>query len=96
MTENKIKQNQKIGQPTDDSILPIQSRFEVLFEFNVRSPKLTLYRAVRTTDGSFRMEKRGQNAKMFKTIMRCGLEEGLHQFRIAIENYFRNQARDGK
>ena len=96
MTANQIDQNQKIGQPTDESTPPVRSRIEVLFEFNVRNPKLTFYRAVKATDGGFRMEKRGQNAKKFKTIMRCGLEEGLHQSRIAIETYFRNQTRGGK
>ena len=96
MTEIQIEQNQKIGQPTDESILPVRSRIEVLFEFNVRSPKLTFYRAVRATDGGFRMEKRGQNAKKFKTVMRCGFEEGLHQFRISMETYFQNPPRSEK
>ncbi len=75
---------------------PIQKRVEILFEFTVSNSKPTIYRAVKAIDGSFRMEKRGQNAKKFKTIMRCGLEEGLHQFRMAIEAYFRNLARSEK
>ena len=90
MTENQIEQS--IEQPR----LPARSKIEILFEFHTWNPKLTFYRAVRTTDGGFRMEKRGQNAKMFKTIMRCGLEEGLHQFRIAIETYFQNLKRGKK
>ena len=69
--------------------LQSRPRIEVLFEFSLPKPKPTLYRAVQATDGSFRMEKCGQNAKSFRTIMWCGSEDGLHRFRADIEFQFR-------
>ncbi len=83
----------KIVQPNERPRLPDRSTLEILFEFQVSNLKLTFYRAIKTIDDSFRMEKRGQNAKKFKAIMRSGFEEGLHQFHIANEIYFQNLIR---
>ena len=75
----------------DDKPDPVQAqaqrRIEILFEFSVTRPKPTFYRAVRATDGSFRMEKRGQNAKKFRPAMWCGSEESLFKFKEAVEFY---------
>jgi hypothetical protein len=62
-------------------------RVEVIFEFSVVIPKLTFYRGVKTSSGGFRMEKRGQNAKKYRTVMWCGSEDGLYRYREAVE-YF--------
>ena len=72
-----------------DSTVPCSRRIEVLFEFSVTRPKLTLYRAVRATGGGFRIEKRGENSKRFKTVMWCGSKESLFKFQEAIESQFR-------
>ena len=60
-------------------------RVRVIFEFTVSKPKLTFYRAVQATDGGYRMEKRGAQAKNYKTFMWCGSEEGLYRHRDAVE-----------
>lgn len=62
-------------------------RIEVLFEFTMTKPRPSIYRAVRATDGSFRMERRGQDARKFLAIMCCGSEESLFKFKEAIEIY---------
>ena len=79
----------KIAQPTEQPRLPGRSRIEILFEFHVWNPKLTFYRAVRTTDGGFRMEKRGEHAKKFRGAMWCGSEDCLTKFRESVEFYGR-------
>ena len=89
MTENQIEQNQTFDQPTEQRRLPMRSKIEILFEFNMWNPKLTSYRAVKAVDGSFRMEKRGQHAKKFRTAMWCGSEDCLSKFRDAVEFYSR-------
>jgi hypothetical protein len=66
---------------------PVCRRVEILFEFSIQKPTLTLYRAVRSTDGYFRMEKRGKNAKKFRPAMWCGSEESLLKFKEAVEFY---------
>ncbi len=65
-------------------------KVKIIFEFAVLKPKLTIYRGVQATDGSYRMEKRGAAAKNFRPFMWCGTEEGLHRHREAIELYCRN------
>lgn len=63
-------------------------RIKIIFEFSVPNPRLTFYRGVQATDGSFRMEKRGLGAKKFRPTMWCGSEESLHQFRKNIERLY--------
>ena len=63
----------------------VLSRVKVLFEFSVPKPKVAYYRAVQSQDGSFRMEKRGLNAKHYRTVMWCGSVSGLYDFRAAVE-----------
>ena len=87
MTENEIEQNYKSGQSTEHLQPPVRSKIEILFEFNVRNPKLTFYRAVRALDGSFRMEKRGEHAEKFRSAMFCGAQDCLYKFRESIELY---------
>ena len=89
MTENEIEQNNRIDQPTEYLRPPVRSKIEILFEFNVRTPKLTFYRAVRAIDGSFRMEKRGAHAEKFRSAMFCGSQDCLYKFRESIELYYR-------
>jgi len=89
MTENQIEQNQKLDPPPEQSRLPVRSKIEILFEFSVPKPKLTFYRAVKAIDGSFRVEKRGEHAKKFRSIMSCGAEQSLFKFRESVESYFR-------
>lgn len=60
-------------------------RVKVIFEFSVSKPKLFFYRAVQAIDGSYRMEKRGANAKTYRAFMWCGSEEGLYHHRQAVE-----------
>ena len=78
---------QRSGQFGDEKQLRTFLRIEVLFEFNTCNPKLTFYRAIRSTDGYFRMAKRGKNAKKFKSAMCCGSLEGLLKFKEAVEFY---------
>ncbi len=77
----------KIAKPTEQPRLHIRAKIEILFEFTVSNPKPTIYRAVKAIDGSFRMEKRGVNAKKFRTAMSCGYENCLFKFREALEFY---------
>ena len=65
----------------------IRHRVEVLFEFSIQRPKPTFYRAVRAADDSFRMEKRGLNAKKFRTAKWCGSEDSLLKFKETVEFY---------
>ena len=74
-----------IDNKSDQSRLLAYRRIEILFEFSVTRPKPTFYRAVRATDGSFRMEKRGQNAKKFRPAMWCGSEESLYKYKECAE-----------
>ena len=89
-----MNENQKEVAP---KLAPQQSsmkrRIEVIFEFTMPKPKPTFYRAVRAADGGFRMEKRGQDAKTFRTFMWCGSEEGLFKHKEAVEFYYRNWRR---
>ncbi len=62
-----------------------QYKVATLFEFSVAKPKMTFYRGVRARDGSFRLEKKGENAKSFRAVMWCGSEESLRKFRESIE-----------
>lgn len=62
-----------------------RQKIKVLFAFTVPKPKLTHYRAVQSTDGFYRMEKRGELAKKFKPFMWCGSEQSLYQHKEAIE-----------
>ena len=57
----------------------------VILEFSVLKPKIILYRGVQATDGSFRMEKRGLNAKKFKPFMWCGSREFLYQYHESVQ-----------
>ena len=56
-------------------------RTAVILEFSVQKPKTVLYRGVHATDGSYRMEKRGLNAKDFKLFMWSGSLESLYRYR---------------
>ncbi len=69
---------------------PIRLKIKILFEFTVPKPKLTFFRAVSTINGGFRIEKRGEPA------MWCGSEDGLLNFRIAVETYYQNLPRSKK
>ena len=84
-----MEQKTEIQSETSSEFNPqpssIRQRVEVLYEFSIKKPKPTFYRAVRATDGTFRMEKRGQNAKKFRTAMWCGSEESLLKFKEAVE-----------
>jgi len=84
MLEKQNMDGQKLGLPMTESA---QQKFkvEVIFEFRVLKPKPTLYRGVRARDGSFRMEKKGENAKSFRAVMWCGSEESLWKFRESFE-----------
>ncbi len=75
----------------EQELSPLQSRrqIEIIFEFSVLKPKPTLYRGVKSIDGGFRMEKRGENAKKFRPAMWCGSVEGLFKFREAVEYFCR-------
>ena len=75
------------GDTFDKRPSSIRHRVEVQFEFSIQRPKPTLYRAMRAADGSFRMEKRGLNAKKFRPAMWCGSEESLLKFKEAVEYY---------
>ena len=75
---------------------PIRLKIKILFEFTVPKPKLTFFRAVSTINGGFRIEKRGEHAKKFKPTMWCGSEDGLLNFRIAVETYYQNLPRSKK
>ena len=88
MTEMPESSHHEVGPACDP-----RSRVEVLFEFSVPKPKFTLYRALRTIDGGYRVEKRGPNAKLFRAVMWCGSEESLLTFRQAIESHFGNKGR---
>lgn len=66
-----------------------RARIEVIFEFACPKPSLTIYRGVRATDGSYRMEKRGSCAKKFKPIMWSGGKDSLYQHKRAVENWYR-------
>ncbi len=70
---------------------PTRKAVIVIFEFSVLKPKITLYRGVQATDGSFRMEKRGLNAKKFKPFMWCGSRESLYRYHEA--GYAKSQCR---
>ncbi len=74
----------------------VRPKFKISFEFSVSKPKRTFYRAVRAIDESFRIEKRGENAQKFKPTMWCGSEDGLLNFRIAVETYYQNLPRSKK
>lgn len=52
---------------------------EIIFEFACPNPKLTNYRAVKATDGGYRMERRGAHAQKFKAFMWCGSKISLYQ-----------------
>ncbi len=82
-SQNELKQ--RSGQLDGEKQLRSFSRIEVLFEFNTCNPKLTFYRAVRSTGGYFRMEKRGPKAKKFRAAMSCGSAESLFKFRETVE-----------
>ncbi len=64
---------------------PTRKAVTVIFEFSVLKPKIILYRGVQATDGSFRMEKRGLNAKKFKPFMWCGSQESLYQYHESVQ-----------
>lgn len=68
-------QTQKLG----------RARVKVIFEFVLPKPRPFTYRAVQATDGSYRMEKRGANAKSFTTFMWCGDKRGLYNHKAAVE-----------
>ena len=55
-------------------------RTTVILEFSVQKPKVVLYRGIHATDGSYRMEKRGLNAKKFKPFMWSGSLESLYRY----------------
>ncbi|MBL7669789.1 MAG: hypothetical protein JNM39_04830 [Bdellovibrionaceae bacterium] len=59
---------------------PTRKAVTVIFEFSVLKPKFTVFRGVQATDGGFRMEKRGLNAKKFKPFMWCGSRESLYKY----------------
>ena len=86
-----MEQKTEIQSETSSELNPrptsICRRVEILFEFSIQKPKPTLYRAVRATDGSFRMERRGLNAKKFRPAMWCGSEDSLLKFKHAVECY---------
>lgn len=65
----------------------LRKKVETIFEFSVAKPKPTLYRGVRGIDGGFRIEKRGQNAKKFRSATSCGYVESLFKFRESVEFY---------
>lgn len=58
---------------------------KVLFEFFVPKPNPFFYRGVQVTDGSYRMEKRGSNAKNYRAFMWCDSEESLYLHRHAVQ-----------
>ncbi len=87
MLEEQDMADQKLGLPMFKSAQQ-KSKVEVIFEFSVLKPKPTLYRGVSAVDGSFRMEKRGKNAKKFRAVMWCGSVESLFKFRETIEPNF--------
>ncbi len=60
---------------------------KIIFEFSVPKPRPTFYRGVQAVDGSFRMEKRGHNAKHYRAFMWCGSAQGLYQHREAVKNF---------
>ena len=81
--QNKIDENSGELRTTS------RRQIEILFEFRVSNPKPTIYRGVKAIDGSFRMEKRGEYAKKFRSVMCCGAENCLYKFRESVEIYFR-------
>lgn len=64
---------------------PVRKSVTVIFEFSVLKPKVIVYRGVQATDGSFRMEKRGLNAKKFKPFMWCGSRESLYRYQELVQ-----------
>lgn len=51
---------------------------KIILEFSVLKPKAIIYRGVQAIDGSYRMEKRGINAKKFKSFMWTGSVDALY------------------
>ena len=51
---------------------------KIILEFSVLKPKAIIYRDVQAIDGSYRMEKRGINAKKFKSFMWTGSVDALY------------------
>ena len=70
--QNEIEPKPKPHAPR----LEVRPRIEILFEFAMLKPKPTFYRAVKAVDGSFRMEKRGRDAKKISDdyVVRVGTE----------------------
>ena len=66
------------------------TRAEVIFEFSVPEPRLTHYRGVKATDGVYRMEMRGDQAKHFRANSWCGDLATLFKAKEIIE---RSQSR---
>lgn len=60
-------------------------RIRIVFEFTLLKPKLTYYRAVQGIDGGYRMERRGAEAKSFKTFMWTGSEENVCDYIKTVE-----------
>ena len=77
----------KIGESSEGLRTSARRQIEILFEFKVSNPYPTVYRAVKAIDGSFRIEKRGEYAKKFRSAMSCGSESCLYKFREALEFY---------
>lgn len=65
--------------------VPIRKAVIVIFEFSVLKPKVTVFRGVQATDGGFRMEKRGIDAKKFKPFMWCGSRESLYKYQEIVQ-----------
>ncbi len=62
--QNKIEENSVNLRPSS------RRQIEILFEFKISNPYPTIYRAVKVIDGSFRMEKKGEPAKISDSLTR--------------------------
>jgi hypothetical protein len=60
-------------------------QIRIIFEFTLLRPKLTYYRGVQGADGGYRMEKRGVDAKKFKTCMWTGSEDRVCDYVKTLE-----------
>lgn len=66
--------------------MPIK-RIQILFEFETESPRGRVqYRAVKTTTGGYRFEKKGIEADEFKAFMWASDVEGVAAHYRAIKN----------
>lgn len=69
----------------------MKKRIRVFFTFSAKcNGRIFLYRAVKAIDGGYRMEKKGENAKTYQTIMWCGRIRGLITHYLAIRTIYGN------